>query len=64
MAAGVLIAAATELSGSRAALALGVLAAVVAVWRAPKAGRAIVAAVFVGGIALGACVGADRPRLD
>jgi len=61
VAAGVLIAAATELSGSRAALVLGVLAAVVAVWQAPKAGRAIVAAVFVGGIALGACVSAIAP---
>jgi O-antigen ligase len=55
----VLIAAAIELSGSRAALILMVVAALMALWKLPR--RFVVAAVIAGGIALGAGVAAVAP---
>jgi O-antigen ligase len=57
-AAGILTAAAIELSGSRAALALAVAAGVVAVVRGRGRARVLAAVVVAGGIALGAGVGA------
>ncbi len=61
VAAGALIAAGIELSGSRAGLILAVAAGVVALWRGRAGGRvaaALVALVVAGGIALGAGVAA------
>jgi O-antigen ligase len=61
VAAGGLVAAAIELSGSRAALALAVAAGVVAVVRGRGRARLLAAAVVAGGIALGAGVAAVAP---
>ncbi|HVM67834.1 MAG TPA: O-antigen ligase family protein [Acidimicrobiales bacterium] len=59
-AAAVVIAAAVELSGSRAALIFIVGAAAVALWKVPVR-RVVVIAVVAGGIALGAAVAAAAP---
>jgi O-antigen ligase len=61
VAAGGLVAAAVELSGSRTALALAVAAGVVAVVRLRGRARLLAALVVAGGIALGAAVAAVAP---
>jgi O-antigen ligase len=61
VAAGVLVAAGIEVSGSRAALALALAAGVVAAVRARGSVRLMAATVVAGGIALGATVGAIAP---
>jgi O-antigen ligase len=61
VAAGLLIGAGIELSGSRAGLALAVAAGAIAVWQARGRGRLLVAAVLVGGLALGAGIAAISP---
>jgi O-antigen ligase len=58
--AAVVIAAAIELSGSRAALALLVAASAVALWKVPVR-RAVIVVVVAGGVALGAAVAAVAP---
>ncbi len=61
VAAVLVIAAGIELSGSRAALGLAVLAVVVAVVRAPRHTRVLLVAAVAGGLALGAVVAAVAP---